>query len=107
MTPNEKAQRLALLTDIKFQIHNVTGELLSSESPIDQAIIDQAMNMTDDEFKKRIYAQRKQVLVREYRNNLPIRCAYKSYIISNPLGMSFDDFVGSVLDDLEQIRDQM
>jgi len=100
MDANEKAQRLALITNVKFRLDNKTGEVAESDSTISDAVMREAMDMPDKEFKQRIKAQRKKATVSQYANDLSIRCAFKAYLESKPDAV-FEDFVGSVIDQLE------
>lgn len=101
MNANEKAQRLALVTNVKFRLDNKTGDIVESELPVLDEVVKEAMEMPDEVFKARVSEQKKQGEINRLLNDVGVRCAYKAYYEANPTGMSFDVFVSGVLDDIE------
>lgn len=100
MDANEKAQRLALLTNIKFRLDNITGDIIESDEPIPQSVIDEAMAMSDAEFKLRSNREKRKIFVSELRLNYSVRAAYKAFRVSNP-EVSLNDFIKQVVDEVE------
>ena len=88
-----------LLTDIKFRLDK-DGNIAESEQPIDQALIDQAMNMDKAEFERQNEARRKREEVKLLNGNLSLRCAYAAYKQAGGAD-DFAKFVGGVLDQVE------
>lgn len=103
MDPNEIAQRLALVTDIKFRVDNVTGDLIESEAPIDAEIMKQALEMPVEEFKQRSEDLRRANVVPEYIHNVPMRAAYMAYALQNP-DVTFEQFVRQAIDAVENSK---
>lgn len=103
MDANEKAQRLMLVTDIKFRLDNKTGELIESEHLIPQEKMDEAMAMTDEEFKQRIKDQQKRIHALGYNKDFYMRAAYYAYVVNALNPLSFDAFVENVMDHIESL----
>lgn len=100
MNPNQKAQRLMLLTDIKFQLDNKSGELVWSETPIADELIKQAMSMPDDEFEKRLELQRRNNIVKQLNNDYAMKASYSAYSKANG-DLNLDQFIRLQVDLVE------
>lgn len=97
MDANEKAQRLMLVTDIKFRLDNKTGELIESEQPIPQEKMDEAMAMSKEEFESRNELKRFSAMASEMSKNFAVQCAYHAYALGEMNPISIEDFVFDVL----------
>lgn len=105
MNVDEKAQRLMLVTDIKFRLDNKTGEIVESEQPIDQAVIDEAMSMPQEEFESRNKRRQIQEEVKLLSKTKEMRLAYFAYRLDKDAPKTFQQFVqlavqSPVFDDL-------
>lgn len=103
MNAREKAQRLMLVTDIKFRLDNVTGNIVESEQPIDQAVIDEAMNMPKEEYESLLESQRRDNIVEQLRQDYGMQASYEAYVLAGGVGL-FDNFARLVVDRVENLK---
>lgn len=97
MDNNEKAQRLMLVTNVKFSLDNKTGEIVESDEPIDQAVIDEAMNMPKAEYESRLENQRRDNIVAQLISEYSMQAAFLAYQQAGGL-LDFNAFARSAVD---------
>ena len=103
MNANEKAQRLALVTNKKFKL-NERGDITESDLEITKAELDEAMDMPESEYNERIESQRRDNIVAQLRLDYVMQAAYAAYQSANGSG-TFDGFARLAVDAVENARE--
>lgn len=102
MDANEIAQRLMLVTNIRFKVDK-DGNMIESDEPISDEIVKEALNMSDEVFKSRLENQRRNNILEIMRYDIGLRAAYKVYKISNP-DIEFNVFARLVINEIEDSK---
>lgn len=102
MDAREKAQRLALVTNIKFKLDS-DGNMVESDAPIDQSLIDQAMNMSKVDYESGIESQRRDNIVAQLRTDYGIQASFLAYAQAGG-ELNSDDFIRLNVDIVEDAK---